>query len=400
MDKIRIGMVTLCYRPTVNGVVRMIDLYKEQFEALGHEVKIFTLGLGNHHHPRVVKSLGVPIGKTGYYVNPYLNQKAANQMAQMDILHCHHLFLNMGWARRYGRCPIVYTNHTRYDLYAQTLIPLPKKLLQSLMEWYWPRACQQADAVIAPSATVHQILKTMGVPEPLVIIENGIAQRPFVAPDCLCANIKIDVPEDATLLMYVGRLSKEKNLDKLLHQFKKVQAQFSTAYLMIVGDGPDRARLQKMCQVEKIESHVIFQGQVSPMCVPHYLTVADLFVTASRSEVHPLTLLEAMAAGVPIVAPLAPGNQDLIDHGRTGLLMQDDGFLSEGMLELIHHPEKRRDMGMAARQQSSQLTIEKTVQKTLALYQQLLRERPDRSRNKRNGRFSSRFWDKMLPKRS
>ena len=341
MEKLRIGMVTLCYRPTINGVVRMIDLYKTEYEAGGHDVTIFTLGAGNESSDGVVTSYGLPIGQTGYFVNGFLNQAAAQQMAQMDILHCHHLFLTMSLARRYGRCPIVYTNHTRYDLYAEFISNLPKPFIEAVMGWYWPKACQQADVVIAPSASLRQVLTQFNVAEPIETIENGVDKRPFFSQPTPLSKASLGIPEAATLLIYVGRLSKEKNLGELLIQFQKVQAHCPNVFLLLVGDGPERSRLQKWCHLEKIEHCVRFEGQILPQQVPAYLVTADLFVTASKSEVHPLTLIEAAMAGLPIVAPVAPGNREIVRHGVSGLLVADGDSLAERLIELIQHPKKR-----------------------------------------------------------
>ena len=399
MNKLRIGMVSLCYQPTINGVVQMIDLYREQLEALGHEVTIFTLGRENTAVSNIITSRGMPLGNSGYYVNFILGKEARTQMAQMDILHCHHLFLTMSLAHRYGQCPVVYTNHTRYDLYAQNIFSLPKQVAQHLMRVVWLRTCQLADVVIAPSNSLNQLLTQIGVKRPIVTIENGIAQRPFITPSNPINKAELGVPENTFLLIYVGRLSKEKNVSGLLVQFSKVVQRTPHAHLLLVGDGPDLVRLQQLCKSENLTDHVTFCGEVAPKQVPNYLAVSDLFVTASTTEVHPLTLLEAMVAGLPIVAPHAPGNQDIVLHHESGLLVESVDGLADAIAQLANDSQKRQKMVQIAKREAQRYSIDQTVQKTLELYQKLLFQPSDNYPNWANGRLASRFWAKMMLKR-
>ena len=116
----RIGMVSATYDPSViNGAVRMVTLYKQHLEALGHEVTIFTLGdeQEGDREARIVRSPGFRLGDYGYFVGLRYSREAQMLLTEMDVVHCHHLLMSVEMAHRYARCPIVYTNHTRYDLY-------------------------------------------------------------------------------------------------------------------------------------------------------------------------------------------------------------------------------------------------------------------------------------------
>ena len=146
----RIGMTTACYKPVINGVTRMVSLYKQALEALGHEVYVFTLGKPDPagEDSRVIRSPAMTLGDSGYYASFGYNREARALIQEMDMLHCHHLFMSVELAHRYANCPIVYTNHTRYDLYTGTYSPLPQPAADALMRRIWPKFTDFADVVI------------------------------------------------------------------------------------------------------------------------------------------------------------------------------------------------------------------------------------------------------------
>jgi hypothetical protein len=137
-----------------------------------------------------------------------------------------------------------------------------------------------------------------------------------------------------------------------------------------------------------IEKYVHFIGVVEYENVGNYLAAADVFTTASTSEVHPLTLIEAMAAGLPIAAVASPGIADTVQSGRSGYLTnQPDGGLAAAMVGLAVDKKRRWQMGLAAQQASERFDIIHTVAKTVELYERLRAARPDLMRKKKHGRW-------------
>lgn len=393
----RIGMVTACYNPVINGVTRMVALYKAQLEALGHEVYVFTLGEPDPKgdDSRVIRSAGVPLGDTGYYLSVRYSQEARAMLQEMDILHCHHLFMSVEMAHRYARCPIVYTNHTRYDLYAGTHVPVPQPTADAFMRRIWPEFTDFADVVITPSESVRQVMIDFGVRRPIEVIENGVDLRPFHTPPAPFSKAALGLPTDDVLFMYVGRLSAEKRLQRLIEQFAIAQDLTPDIQLLIVGDGPRKPDLVRLVQTMGLAERVHLVGAVSFEDVANYLAAADVFVTASESEVHPLSVIEGMAAGLPVVAQVAPGIVDTVNSGETGLLTrQPEGGLAAAMCMLASQPALRRQMSTAARAASDPYSIENTVAKTVQLYERLLAARPDLGRDEGHGR-SGFNWNKL-----
>jgi 1,2-diacylglycerol 3-alpha-glucosyltransferase len=380
----RIGMVTACYYPVVNGVTRMISLYKKELEDRGHEVTVFTIGhpasVGDE--PGVVRSVGIPLGETGYFIGIRYSRMAQKLLREMDILHCHHLFMSVEMARRYASCPIIFTNHTRYDLYTGAYTPLPQPAAEVIMRQVWPQLTNLCDLVIAPSPSIRRLLEEFGVRSPMVVIENGIDLIPFSGSVRPIPRSKLGLDEGGCNLVYVGRLSAEKNLVGLLKQFTRAHEEVSGLSLLVVGDGPQMDRLQRLSYRLGIEQQVCLAGHVAHDELPAYLAAADIFVTASTSEVHPLSVIEAMASGLPVIGTLSPGIADIVEHRVTGLLARPpESDLAAAMVALARDPAQRAQMGAAGRAASQRFDIRRTTSLTLSQYERLL----DSAKNRHDG---------------
>src|SRR3972149_7052493 len=152
----RIGMMADTYKPHVSGITTYIDLNKRHLEQSGHEVYVFTFGDLEYKDDelRVFRSPGLPLADTGYYLSMRYSRAAKKCLQTMDVAHVHHPFLSGRLALRYCRqanIPIVFTNHTRYDLYAKTYLPLmPDEVSQGLLQAYMPSFCDAVNLVVSP----------------------------------------------------------------------------------------------------------------------------------------------------------------------------------------------------------------------------------------------------------
>lgn len=394
----KIGMVTSCYKPVVNGVTHMVSLYKQELETLGHEVYVFTLGLPDPdgEEKNVIRSPAIPF-KDGYYMSLRYSREAQKLMYQMDILHCHHLIMSVELAHRYANCPVIYTNHTRYDLYANSKVSLPQPAADALMRQIWPEFSDFADVVITPSESVRQVMLDFGVRRPIEVIENGIELMPFHHPSAPKTKADLGIPETAVLAIYIGRLAPEKNLLTLLNQVAAARDVVPQLHLALGGHGELEEELRQYVEELGMETAVHFLGTLPYETLPNYLSAADFFVTASMTEVHPLTVIEAMAAGLPVAAPIAPGIVDTVVSGESGFLARDpNAGLAAAIVGLALDKERRQTMGQNAQAASERYDIKNTVQCTLALYEKLQGTRPDLSRKKRHGRWL-RQQAKWLP---
>jgi glycosyltransferase involved in cell wall biosynthesis len=182
-------------------------------------------------------------------------------------------------------------------------------------------------------------------------------------------------PEDV-VLAFVGRLGEEKNVPFLLDVFGRVAQTCDRARLLLVGDGPLRGSLINRTVRQGMGGKVVFTGLLPYEQVPRYMAAADVFVTASVTEVHPLTVIEAMAAGLPVLGIASPGVSDTVQDGHTGYLVPPQAeAMAEKMILLMTDTERRHAMGRQACQAAQAYAIERTAQKLLDGYQQLVEER-------------------------
>ncbi len=386
----KIGMVTVVYKPVVNGVTVMISLYKQHLEEMGHEVTVFTLGDPDPagDEPGVIRSKAFPLSDYGYHIGVGYTRKAQERLQEMDVLHCHHLVAGVDIAHRYARCPIVLTNHTRLDLYTGSFIPLPQQAADALMRQIWPDYTAMAEVVITPSESVRGVLLDFGVSTPIEVIPNGVDLEPFMNPPKPRSKRDLGVPESAVLMIYVGRLVDEKNATVLLEQFVIAAEMLPDIHLCLVGTGPGESDLKKLAETLSCANRIHFTGAVPYLEIPNILAAADFFVTASVTEVHPLTVIEAMAAGLPVAATRSPGVIDTVTNNVSGLLAADpEQGLAAAMIGLAATPELRQKMGEAARTASRPYDIRFTVANTLELYERLCRTRPDLQRTRPHGRW-------------
>jgi len=375
----RIGMMADTYKPYVSGITNYIDLNKRVLESEGNEVYVFTFGDLDYKddEPRVVRNPGVALADTGYYLSLRYKTQHRKLLQTMDVVHVHHPFLSgrvaLSYCRRVG-IPIVFTNHTRYDLYAQARMPLmPTEVSQSLLQAYMPDFCEAMDLVISPSPGMEKILRKYSVVSPIEVVPNGVDMRPFQQAKPL-SRLDFGFSEQDILLVYAGRLAPEKNLEFLIRSFAGVSQIIPNVYLLIIGGGQKQFEdeLKPLPSRMGIGDRVRFVGMIPYDKLPSHLAMCDAFVTASVTEVHPLSVIEAMGAGLPVLGIDSPGVGDSILDCETGLLATNDlASFTARLTYLCMDSAQRKIMGSAAREASEQYDIERTTKVMLQHYTRL-----------------------------
>ena len=375
----RIGMMTDAYKPYVSGVTSYIDLNKRALEKLGHEVYVFTFGDmdAQEDEPRVIRSPGMALADTGFYLSLRYRTTAKKLLQSMDVVHVHHPFLSGRLAIAYCRrkqIPIVFTNHTRYDLYAQSRLPLmPAEVTMSLLQAYMPDFCSDVDLVISPSHGMEKILRQYGVTSHIEVVPNGADLAPFLSAKPL-SRTDFGYDDDDVLLIYMGRIAPEKNLEFLLQSFAGIAHAIPNTKLLIVGGGQKEheERVKSVANELNPGDRVRFTGSISYEKLPQYLAMCDIFTTTSVTEVHPFSVIEGMAAGLPVVGIDSPGISDSIIDGETGMLSTDDIAAYTAKLTLLcSNRDLQMKMGAAAQKASEQFSIEHTTKIMLGHYTRL-----------------------------
>jgi 1,2-diacylglycerol 3-alpha-glucosyltransferase len=376
----RIGMMADAYKPYVSGITNYIDLNKRYLEVAGHDVYVFTFSEPDHKddEARVIRSPGLPLADTGFYLSLRYSRDAKKLLQSMNVIHVHHPFLSGRLALHYCRplqIPIVFTNHTRYDLYAQAYLPmLPEEVSEGLLRAYMPSFCEAVNLVISPSPGMERILRELEVESPIEIVPNGVEMTRFLQAEPL-RRAEYGFREDDILLIYTGRLGPEKNLEFLLLAFAGVVQAVENVKLLLVGDGPMKEELSQLVKDLQIGPSIKFTGLIPYEKMPGYLAMCDAFVTASVTEVHPLSVIEAMGTGLPVMGIYSPGVGDTVEDGVTGFLSTENlpAFTAK-LTRLCLQNQFRKKMGKAARKASKKYDIELTTQMMLNHYERLARE--------------------------
>jgi 1,2-diacylglycerol 3-alpha-glucosyltransferase len=377
----RIGMLADLYKPYTSGVTNMISLLKSRLEALGQEVFLFTFGAvrSADEEPNVIRSPGLPVGHEGISLGLGLSRRARETLVSMDVVHVHHPILSGRLALRHCRprgIPIVFSNHTRHDLYARLLFrPLPAGLVDRVYRPYLGHFFGACDLVIVPSPSALQLVQQLSPGCHWQMIPNGIELHPFRSVRDPIRRQELGFEVGQVVLIYVGRLAREKNVHLLVEAFAAAARRSARARLLMVGGGPLRASLEARAARLGVSDEVRFAGFVPYEQVPRYLACADAFVSASVTEVHALTVIEAMACGLPVLGIDGPGVGDAVADGVTGLLSPGDpGLFGAAMVRLVEDEGERRALGARARAASQAFSIESTAEQMLRCYRHLLTE--------------------------
>lgn len=226
-----------------------------------------------------------------------------------------------------------------------------------------------ADAVVAPSAATADELRRDYGARVAAVIPNGIAVGALPPPAASAATA------GGPVVLYAGRLRSRKAVAVLLAAFARLQGRLPDVRLRLVGDGEQRRRLQAQAAALGLGEAVCLAGRVPRERLPAEMAAADLFCLPSIYEGLPLVLLEAMAAGLAVVATAVSGNPDAVADGETGLLVppEDCAALAAALESLVRDPARRRRMGEAGRQRvAARFTIERVADEYLALWQGLV----------------------------
>ncbi|MCI0551492.1 MAG: glycosyltransferase [Anaerolineae bacterium] len=373
-------MMTDTYKPYISGVTNYIDLNKRLLEDSGHEVYVFTFGEFDYQDddPRVIRTPGMQVGDTGFYLSLRYKAQARKLLQTMDVVHVHHPFLSGRLALRYcltRQIPVVYTNHTRYDLYAHARLPIiPEEVAQSVLQAYMPHFCEAVDLVISPSEGMKKVMREFKVESPIEVVPNGVDLKRFHTAKPL-SRAEFGYKEKDILLVYAGRIAPEKNLEFLLQSFAGVSQVIPNVYLLILGSGQKEHEDATTPLPEKlgIPDRVRFLGMIPYEELPSYLAMCDAFVTASVTEVHPLSVIEGMATGLPIMGIDSPGVGDSVTDGESGLLAAtaDIASFTAKLTQLCLNNALRKKMGLAAREASEQYDIKRTAKIMLKHYDRL-----------------------------
>lgn len=332
---LKILMISDVYFPRINGVSTSIASFRGSLERLGYSVTLICPDylVGQVDEPSVLRipSRQVP-GDPEDRMMRYRDILAlAPTLAgeAFDLIHVHTPFTAHYAGVALGRrlnIPVVATYHTLFEEYIHHYIRwVPRRWLRFAARRLSTHQCQQLDALVAPSQAMQHALSRYGVTTPTTVIATGLALESFCKPqDTNDFRSYYGLPQQARLLLYVGRAAFEKNIDFLIDMLPKVLTEHPTTRLIIAGEGPAHDSLVQRAQEVGVAESVLFIGYLDrsgPLQAAY--RAADVFVFASRTETQGLVLLEAMALGTPVVSTAMMGTRDVLKEGEGCLIAGD-----------------------------------------------------------------------------
>ncbi|MBQ7876662.1 MAG: glycosyltransferase [Clostridia bacterium] len=346
----KILITTDLFTIETNGVVTSVKNLWDELKKKGHEVKILTLSENVHSHRdgEVYYIRSMPLA---VYPNVRMPLSYRHRLIKElvewrpDVIHTQCEFFTYQFARRISKktgAPIVHTYHTLYEQYVTYVIP-SRRLGEKAVKLFSKKRLKRAQRVVAPTHKVEDTLVNYGLKSEISVIPSGISleqHKKRIAPEERQAKRRaLGIPDDAKVLINLGRLGTEKNLGEIVQFYSKALQKNSKLMLLIVGDGPAREDLENQAKDLGIDDKVIFTGMVKPDEVQEYYQLGDVFVSASTSETQGLTYVEAAANGLPLLCRRDPCLDDVIREGENGYAYTNVDDFVKSIEAIVENPE-------------------------------------------------------------
>jgi 1,2-diacylglycerol 3-alpha-glucosyltransferase len=381
-------MLSDVYFPRVNGVSTSIHTFRNQLAQLGHESGLIAPAYGSDssREPGIFR---VPSQRVLFdpedrrmQLRSILQYLPQLRRGQFDLIHIQTPFVahyaGVLLSRRLG-LPRVETYHTLFEEYLYHYVPfVPKAWMQALARRFSRNQCNNLDAVVVPSGAVLEVLRTYGVSVPIEIIPTGIELNQLAGGDGAAFRARHGIATGRPTLVHVGRVAFEKNIDFLLRVLVSVRRRVPDVLLVIAGEGPARKHLRRLAVRLGIEESVLFVGyQDRKQALLDCYRAGDVFVFASHTETQGLVLLEAMALGVPVVAPAIMGTKDIVGPGQGALVSSlDEGEFTSKVVALLTDQVLREKLGLEAQDFARKWEARRMAERMAEFYARVRERRP------------------------
>ena len=375
MESLRIAVFSDSLMPLVNGVSTSIRLLTDELRERGHSLSLFAPEYPGHRDadPNTYRfpsfetrfNRGYPAARW-----PFAPMLREFRRGEFDLVHIHTPFFvglcGYRWAESHG-LPMVATYHTLYDRYAHYIPILPRRYTRFRLAKHTNFFYNRMDHVITPTDASMRWLRRHAVDAPVTVIPTGIP-RPLMLSKAEAREAH-GISPGARVMLFVGRLAIEKNLETLLLASALVMRDDPAARLVLVGDGPHRPAMTALVRELGIGDRVTFVGAVPRAEVDAYYAAADVFAFASITETQGLVLQEAMSYGLPAVAVSGGGASEAIAHGRDGFVVPNDpAALARAVRTLFEDPALLMRMSETAQRSAGGTTVAAMTDRVLEVY--------------------------------
>lgn len=362
-----IGLFTDTYPPFINGVSTSVSMLKKALEKKGHTVYVVTVNPENmkyvyNEEEHVIRIPGVPIGIYDYRLTGIYPLKAINTVKSwnLDIIHSNTEFGIGTFARLIAKqlnIPLVHTYHTMYEDYIHYITKgyfdkSSKKIVEYLTLFYCDKTA--SELIVPTKKTYDLFIRKYKIDKNIHIVPTGIEIERFYdenIDDAKLSSLKkeLKIDKDDFVTVFVGRLAEEKNVTYLLDVHKELIKDHHDIKFVIVGDGPDFDKYANLIKQNNMEDSVILTGKVPWDEIPYYYHLANVFLTASVTETQGLTVIEAMASGVPPICIKDESFINTVIDGLNGRIFTTKDECKEAILTYYNDRELLKKVSKQAR---------------------------------------------------
>lgn len=386
----RIAIFSDTYYPSANGVVTVVHQSAQALAEAGHKVAIVTISSHTEKKLKeitagkfeIIKLPSLPFwGYKGERLTlPLGSAWLKIKKFKPEIIHSHTPFA-VGWeavlCAKALKIPLVGTHHTFFDHYLKH-IKLDYQWAKKLFSWKYVNIYYNfCDLILSPSEALSKQLIANGLSKPIKVIFNPTDTEFFRSPADSKSELKKKADINGASIVYMGRVSYEKSIDQVIKAFAHLQKQMPKLTLMIMGDGPEKNKLKKLSLELGLDKKIIFTGRYShDNALLDLLCANDIFVTASKSENMPVSILEAMSCGLPVVAAAAKGIPEIVKNNQNGLLTEPDQpeMLAEKIKELLNDNQKIKEFSAAARKFTLKFSKDNFIKNLEINYSKLIKK--------------------------
>lgn len=386
------------YYPTVTGVISVITQLKREFERLGHKVIIVTVESRTDKSDTSmeqgvyrVPTIKAPLRKLkGIYIGFPGKKRVQKILIENKIQICHaHTEFPLGEAAHKAakalKIPCVATTHTLWDIYYKFYFPFGHIIPRWCIHLWLRNFFGSFDALINVSqksknwaAEPYMVPKT-----PSAIIPNSFNEKKFSIESVdknKVAEIraKYNLKPGEKLILSAGRLVKEKRVQELFTVCSRLVTKRSDIKVLFVGGGVEEESLLRRLKHEKLEDKIFFSGFIPWDDIAVYYAACDIFVTVSLSEMHSMTILEALSMSKPVVCRKDSSFTDTVFDGQNGYLADTDDQIIEYIEKIADNPQLYDFMCKKAFEISRNFLLEKQVQRHIAFYEKLISKYPEK----------------------